>query len=203
MLGKIQTQASELTDKQLQDFLIPLLEDMMTVVDISSSETQECFQSLVTTYITRIVGKEPKRPNDWARPEEATEGCYLKCDACREMQKFLRNPISETHDIHVDNRWHLRCHFGNDLEIGTETMDGLTSLTVTKILQWWEKEHKKWETRASNARETLQKLASSAPLKECLAHKYDKIMDLRLLKADRFYETKSILPQKRPGNEDL
>lgn len=99
LLKKIQTQASELTQEQLKDFLMPSLEELITLVDNSSSEVQECFQSLVAIYITRLVCKEPKRPSDWARLEEVTSKCYMTCGCCAKMNEFLMDPEARTHRI--------------------------------------------------------------------------------------------------------
>ncbi len=213
LLGKIQPQASKLTKAQLKNFLMPLLEELITIVDISSSESQECFQSLLTIYIIRTVGKEPKKPSDWARPEEVLSKCYMKCDCYAKMNKFLMDSTAKTHRISCKEIWNLRYNYHWFEYFQVESVD-TTPFAVAKTLKWWEQQHQEWESCASIALEALRKLPQ-AKLKECLAHQYDEIMDLRIVKADdgstrpestskvrHRYQTRSTVPQKR-SRKDL
>ena len=204
LLQKIQTQASELTVEQSKEFLMSFLEEIMTVVDVSSVGAQRCIQSLVTSYITQTVGKEPKKPSDWARPEEVKPICYRKCADCPKMNTFLRDPELQHHILSCEEPWHLKFKYNYFRYLEVDEVDR-TPVAVTKTLKWWEEQHRKWESRASDALEALQKLPQ-AELKQCLTHRYDEIMDLRAVKViddsdesknQGHYETRSTVPQER------
>ena len=211
LLRKIQAQASNLTHAQLKNFLMPLLEELITIVDVSSSEAHECFQSLLTIYITRTVGKEPKKPSDWARPEEVMSKCSTKCNCCAKMNDFLMDPKAQTHRISCKKIWDLRYNYHWFDYFKVESVDS-TPVAVAKTLKWWEQQHQKWENCASIALEALRKLPQ-AELKECLAHQYNEIMDLRMVKVDGptrpestskvrdRYQNRSTVPQKRSRND--
>ncbi|KAL9032390.1 MAG: hypothetical protein Q9214_007990, partial [Letrouitia sp. 1 TL-2023] len=69
----------------------------------------------------------------------------------------------------------------------------------------------KWESRAFDALESLRKLPQVS-LKHCLAHRYDEIMNLHMVKlvndsdesanqGQLLRETKFFVPQKRPHDD--
>jgi hypothetical protein len=64
LLVKIQSQTNSLLHKELDRLVIPLLEQMVEVLDLGSLETRQFYQSIMTTYITRVVQKEPEKPSD-------------------------------------------------------------------------------------------------------------------------------------------
>ena len=211
LLQKIQTQVSGLAVEQLKEFLMSFLEEIITVVDVSSVEVQRCIQTLVTNYITRMVGKEPKKPSDWARPEEVGSKCYQKCDDCSKMNTFLRDSELQRHVSSCKDTWetfHLETNYHSFKYFEVEKVDR-NPIAVVKTLKWWEEQHRKWESRASDALEALRNLPR-AELKQCLAHRYDEIMDLRVVKViddsnegddQGCYKTRSIAPQKRPRDD--
>ena len=209
LLKLIERQASHLTTEQSKDFLMPLMKELISVVDASSSVVQRCYQSLVTIYITQVVGQEPEKPSDWARPEEACE-CYHTCNVCPGMNEFLRNPEAKSLKISSDDKWHLRSQYNSFNYFEDESVN---SPAVTKTLKWWEKQHQEWEGRASTAAEVLRQLPQ-AKLKECLAHRYDEIMDFRMVKVEdgsprpeseskvgQRYQTRSTVGQKRSRDD--
>ena len=208
LLQKIQTQASGLTVEQSKEFLMSFLEEIITVVDVSSVGVQRCIQSLVTSYITRMVGKEPKKPSDWARPEETEPNCYQKCVDCSKMNTFLRDPELQHHILSCKQTWHLKTKYHLFKYFEVDEVDH-NPVAVAKTLKWWEEQHRKWESRASDALEALRKLPQ-AELKQCLTHRYDEIMNLRAVKViddsdesnnQGHYETRSTVPQKRPRDD--
>ena len=139
---------------------MPLLKEMIIFVDVSSSEVQEYYQSLITLYITQTIGQEPKKPSDWARPEEVTPKCSKNCDNCLAMKEFLRNSEAKTYNLPCAYDWHLRMkHYGFEY-FEVEKVDG-KDVAVTKTLKWWEKLHQQWERRASAALEAIQKASTS------------------------------------------
>ena len=64
--GQIQSQTESLPYDELDRLVIPLLEQMMHVMALCTVDASEFYQSMMTTYITRVVQKEPKKPSDWA-----------------------------------------------------------------------------------------------------------------------------------------
>lgn len=162
---------------------MPFLEEIITIVDLSSIEAQECIRLLVTTYIDQTVGKEPKKPSDWARPEEMDPQC--ECDDCSEMNAFLQDLELQHYIFSCTDTRHLETRFNYLKYSKVETIDRnpthVNSTIVAKTLKWWEEQHQKWESRASDALEALRKLPQ-ASLKHCLAHQYDEIMNLQIVK---------------------
>ena len=209
LLKKIHTQASKLTKEQLKEFLIPLLDELITIVDTSSPEAQTCYQSLIVLYITQVVGQEPKKPSNWARSEEVTRDCYAKCDHCLHLREFLKNPELRSYTLPRDKKAHCDWEFNYFKYFEVEEVDQ-TRVILTKTLKWWEERHQEWESRASDALETLRKLPQER-LKQCLARQYDEIMNYRMVRvvdddsprpehmntARHRYETRSTVPQKR------
>lgn len=183
-LAKIQTQAPGLTHKQAEEFLLPLIGDLMDVMDLSSCNAYGFFYSLFTTYITQTVQQEPQRPRDWARLEEAAPECFRKdCDVCPRIIEFLKNSETETMTFPCNDPWHLR-HTSHVKYLEVQPLrsgDGKEELTLTKTTSWWEEKHRKWEERCSTTLEALRKLPQ-AKTKECLSDRYDDIMDLRAVK---------------------
>lgn len=206
-LQKIQNQASGLVVEQLKEFLMSFLEELIPAVDVFSIEVQRCIQSLLTAYIIGMPGKEPKKPSDWARPEEITN-CYKNCSDCSRMNTFLMDPKLQHHILSRKETYHVRDRFGWFKYFEVDEVD-YKPVAVTKTLKWWEEKHWEWESRASNALKALRKLPQ-AELKQCLTHRYDEIMDLRAVKVidDSYesnnqgrYETRSTVPQKRPRDD--
>lgn len=216
-LDRIQTQASRLKDGDIKDFLVPLLEEMIPIIDASSSHARDFVKSLLTVYITRTVGKEPKRPIDWARPEEAKEPCWGKHDTCHKIDEFLKDAESKAHELSDDDddQWHLR-HRYHSLQYFEVEYVNHKIVTLTKTLKWYEEHQRKWEDRASLARKTLQKLPQEE-LRQFLEDHFDEIMEFRMVKLDNgsdldsgdtsqgddrhLYETISSVPQKRSWSD--
>ncbi|KAL9005009.1 MAG: hypothetical protein Q9188_002190 [Gyalolechia gomerana] len=210
LLRKIQSQASGLTILQSNEFLPSFLKEILTVVDVSCTEAQECIQSLVEIHITRAVGQEPRKPSNWARPEETEPKCYRQCDGCSKMEAFLMDPKLQHYTLSSNDLYHLENqHYGfKYFKVERDRKDD--TIAVTKTTKWWEEQHQNWETRSSGALKTLQKLPQ-AELKSCLGHRYDEIMDLRMVKiideahesngeGEQYCEVGSTVPQKRRGD---
>ena len=211
LLQKIQSQAFELDKATCKEFLIPFIKEIINGVESFSVQMQECIQSLIATYITRIVGQEPKKPTDWARPEEAALKCDDdNCEECLEMSTFLNNPEIQHHNLCRNNSPHLKKQFLRFLLFKIDDTDS-NHIVLTKTLGWWEYHHKDWEQRASKASDALQELPRPE-LEHCLADRYDEIMNLRMVKVvdeslanisleQQSKKTSSIVPQKRPCDD--
>ena len=180
LLQRIQATASELTVEQSNSFLISFLLELIPVANASSVEAQSRIGSLITLYIIRTVGHEPKKPTDWSRPEEMTT-CSRGCDYCLKMNTFLRDPevsyyaLRES-DYHLYHHFHQFQYFDEDKRSGA-----WMSVGVTKTNKWWEEQHPKWQARAEAVLDAIKKLPQDR-LKEFLGSEYDGIMDLRMVR---------------------
>ncbi|KAH8744688.1 hypothetical protein F5883DRAFT_654985 [Diaporthe sp. PMI_573] len=147
--------------------------------EYSSLEVQTCFQSLVGAYITKTVGEEPSKPEDWARPAEVYK-CYSGCKACSELNPFLKDPKAKeiTIALNADDQNHIKWHF-DYLETGNGDREG--EVRYTKTLKGWEKRRRNWVLDGEAAQKKLQELPKDA-LKQALGDKYDTLMGLDLVR---------------------
>ncbi|KAL8924487.1 MAG: hypothetical protein Q9172_002652 [Xanthocarpia lactea] len=180
LLQRIEATASELTVKQSNSFLISFLSELIPVAYASSIEAQSCMRSLITLYIIRTVGHEPKKPTDWTRLEEVTT-CFRRCDHCLKMNTFLKDPEVSYYaladaDYHLQSQFKDFRYFDEDKRTGTWFPVG-----VTKTNKWWEEQHPKWQTRAEAVLQAIKKLPQDR-LKEFLGSEYDGIMDLKMVR---------------------
>jgi hypothetical protein len=179
LLSKIQLQTESLPHAELDRLIIPLLEQMMHVVDLHSPEACKFFQSMMETYIMRVVQKEPEKPRDWSRPNEC-KICFSFCSDCVLLREFLMDPREERRRFVVSSE-HLRFNVPSQCEISAYDRENPTVFIVTKTLRGWEENHLEWKNRASKAQETFKRLPQ-IELKQCLAEKYDKIIGLDMVK---------------------
>lgn len=195
LLRRIQSESEIVADTVLKRLVIPLLEQMIYVVARCPLDAHEFYQSMLTTYITRVVGKEPKKPSDWARPGES--GCSRSdCSNCQSLREFLLDPKEESRKFDLSSFGHIRYWVLKHCDISQIEDKSATKQTVvaTKNMKDWEWEHSKWEKRAVTAQKFLKGLPQDE-LKQCLGQeKLDDIMDLRMVKLDA---SKNIVPQKR------
>ncbi|KAI9684251.1 MAG: hypothetical protein M1822_005724 [Bathelium mastoideum] len=209
LLIRIQAQAPALAQEQIKHSLLPLIQDMMTVPDFSSSEAQGFFQSLFITYITRFVGEEPKKPVDWTGTQRiVTEAMILhsgtrtNCESCLRIKEFLNDPRTETLTVASEFKAssHLREPYTSGFGHLKHQWDEQTGTsTLTKTLRWWENAHREWEDRASSATSVIKQLPQDR-LKECLSQQYDDLTSLRVLRVD--YEStshESVCTVQNPG----
>jgi hypothetical protein len=189
--------------------VIPLLEQLMHVVDRRSPNIRQFYQSTMAIYITQVVKAEPEKPRDWSRPNECKKCWNGDCSVCQSVHEFLMDAHQESRTFVSSSEqdfWHLRgtsalaqCKKSADESLKPPV------LLVTKTLEEWEKNHGEWHKRASQAQQAFKRFAQ-AELKECLAEKYDVTMDLRIVKIEdkgSLAQTtddrlESIVPQKRP-----
>ena len=182
LLEKIQSQTESLPYDELGRLVIPLLKQMIYIVDLCPLNARQFYNVMITTYITRVVQKEPEKPSDWARPDEKRK-CYdSECTSCPGLQEFLMDPKEKSRRfvLHKDH-WHLNYISGDYCETSLDESQKPATLTVTKTLKAWEANHSKWQKRASDAQETFRQLPQEE-LKQCLAEDYNALMDLRMVK---------------------
>ncbi len=191
LLRQLSTQGPNAEKNTALGVLSPLMKELLPSVDTGSMEVQTCFQSLVATYITKTVGEEPSKPEDWARPAEVYK-CYSDgCKACSELNSFLKDPEAKelTIALKADDKNHLRWRF-DYLETGDGDREG--EVRYTKTLKEWGKRHHKWVSDGEAAQKMLQELPQDA-LKQALGDKYDTLMALDL---DRIGKSTARAPDK-------
>lgn len=180
LLDKIQSQTESITLDKLKRLVIPLLIQMLQVVDKSSTEACKFYQTMMTTYIMRSVQKEPEKPKDWSRPDEEIGNCYTRsCVDCAVIKEFLMDPEKQSHEF---DSLEVADHFYyKTIGSCTRRRKGPSKLTVTKTTKAWEKAHTEWERHASATQAAFQSFPQ-AELKQCLGIHYEAIMDLRVVK---------------------
>ena len=211
LLMKIQLQASRLCDEHFRTFLMPFCEVVASSVDAATSEGQECVRGLVTIYLARVVGEEPKRPTNWARPDEVvtkTPG-YIKCGCVEKVNTFLADPTMEHLKIRCKNLIRLRFEFNNFRHFHEHKSTAEDS-TITKTTRCWEQQYAEWKERAANALQAIRKLPNWM-LKECLEEGVGGSSNFYVLKADGNsghvsglapkIQAGSVVPKKRPRSE--
>ena len=182
LLTQIRSQTESLPCHELDRLVIPLLEQMMPIMDLCSVETSQVFQSMMMTYMTRVVQKEPAKPSDWARPNEYQK-CYRSdCAECKLLQEFLMDPEEESRSFILGSEsWHQESSVPWQCKKSIDNSRNPRVLIVTKTLKRWEEEHSEWQKRASKVQESFRQLPQKE-LQQCLGESYDAIMDLRMVK---------------------
>ncbi|KAM5365756.1 hypothetical protein ACJZ2D_010825 [Fusarium nematophilum] len=171
LLREISNQASSAKKDTAQQILLPLMKELLPSVDTSSPEVQDFFQLLVKAYITKGVGEEPLKPEDWASPSG-------------KLKAFLEDPGAKekTVTLSTDEEGHLKWKFEF---LTTEKVGGEGGqVRFTKTLKGWERCHRDWEQEAEKAKQNLQSLPKDE-LERALGDQYDTLMALDLIRADR------------------
>lgn len=185
LLRHFSIEASNAKSVTVEKFLLSLMKELLLLANTSSPEVRTCLQSLVEVYITKTVGKEPAKPEDWARSEEVHE-CYRGCEVCPMLNEFLKDPKAKekTTALNADSKHHVEwCfRFLEILEIGNGS--GEREFRYTKTLKGWEKRHRDWESNVEAAQKNLQALPKDA-LKEALGDEYDTLMALDSIRIDK------------------
>lgn len=178
LLQRIQATASELTIEQSNGFLVSFLSELISVTDTRFNEAKSCIRSLITLYIIRTVGHEPKKPTDWTRLEEMST-----CDGdddCLKMNTLLKDPEASYHALGYGRFYVMESHFHLFKYFDVE-MQGCKPVGVTKTNKWWEEQHPQWQTRTEKVLKTIKQLPQDR-LKECFGDEYDGVMDLKMVK---------------------
>lgn len=206
LLRQLSKEASNAEEDTVRGVFLSLMKELLPSVNAGSLEVQTCFQSLVEVYVTKTVGKEPSKPEDWARSEEVHECWRHGCKTCPKLNAFLTDPEAKkkTMTLTADEQAHVywRFHF---LEM-TESGNSEGEVRYTKTLRGWEKRHRSWESDVEAAQKKLQELPKDA-LKEALGDKYDTLMTLNPIRIDKstaqtFGETQSSSRLKRSRGKD-
>ena len=187
LLKKLDAQSAGMPRDWWKGVFQPLIRELVGVVDTSSSDVQQWFQSLLTRDILEIVGKEPERPIDWALPNEAKHATRVNCECGARVHDFLLDPMAETLDLKCEHQPGLNYRFGYTYAI-TMTGTGNHSYRIRKSREMWKTDHKCWERRATKASRILRAMPDDL-LRELLVERYDDLMELKIVKAGYVKET--------------
>jgi hypothetical protein len=215
LLWKLSIQASKIEKDTVQEVLLPIMKELILSVDIGSVEVQYCFQLLVKAYITKSVGKELPKPENWERLAEVRRCSQGVCDKCTELNTFLEDPEAEEQTVDLGpDKHHLKMNFDWFGFLDTKRVGNKgEKYRFTKTLKWWEKRHHEWELDAEKAKQNLRDLPKNE-LEQALGDQYGTLMALDLIRANRGNaeqgdvgqspnKAKSPALPKRPRNEDL
>ena len=183
LLAKLQSQTESISDKELCRLIVPLLGEMIHMIVHSPLDAFEFYKSIMTTYIMRIVGKEPEKPRDWVRNEEKDQvRCSRKCSDCQSLQDFLIDPKEETctFPIGYDAVGHFKCYIPDQCKTAIDVWRTPPVVTVTKTYKVWEASRLDWKRRVSEAQYALGRLPREV-LRKCLGDEYDAIMSMDMV----------------------
>ena len=175
-LGRIREQASDLDARICRTYIIPMIKSMMATASIPSTDF---FQSILKSYLIKIVGMEKPQPHDWSRPEKGLRYEQNHCGGCEQLQRFVLDPDSQSQKISCKDPNHVKwkCR-GDYMEYKEETSE---SIVVTKTLKAWKSRHKDWKYETSRARKAMDQLPQDE-LRRCLADEYDAVTNMDILK---------------------
>ncbi len=181
LLQELSDQASEAEKDTVPRILLPLMKELLLSVNTGSLEVQSCFQLLVKAYIIKSAGKEPLKPESWARPAEVELCRQDGCDKCAKLNAFLKNPEANeiTVTLSTEDQKHLRRRF----KFLTTVSGKGGEVRFTKTMKWWEEHHCDWERETEKAKQNLQKLPQNK-LKQALGKQYNELMSLDLVWPD-------------------
>ncbi|KAI4849997.1 hypothetical protein E4T44_03007 [Aureobasidium sp. EXF-8845] len=141
------------------------------------------FQTCLSIYIQRCVGKKPVQIN-WSR-----NPVRCNCRDCTGLNAFLRSPVDRVKRIVVSKqrRHHLHIQLDAHTDCTHLTERGYTeTMVVTKQGKSFGDSLRAWKTKAKSVLAVLRSLEdqedasnSLSQLKKLLGHKYDEIMTLR------------------------
>ncbi|KAI9891014.1 MAG: hypothetical protein M1814_003365 [Vezdaea aestivalis] len=176
-------------EKLMKESVIPILNDLLSVVDISSREVRKYYELLVKAYITTFAPKLSEKPTDWARPEEKIVVCDDACERCSDLNKFLSDPKAERHEMSLACADHVEGSqpLGNLRYLAMVwPTRGSTDVHAWKTLKRWEEQNENRQIAATAALEALRGFSDAERLKKCLGPDYDDLMNFRNI--DRFEE---------------
>lgn len=195
LLGRISNQIFSISQKELDRFVFPLLEQMLSVVDLCSLDVRKFYQTAMFWYVIRVVRTEPEKPTDWAKPFESL--CYIRdCVDCQSLQKFMLDPDKQTESFAAQQPSHL---FGRVPGECKKKYQPGEMVAVTKTHKIWEKEYDRWQERASATSQKFRRLPEEQ-LRTCLEGQYEPTMNLRMVKI-RGWESDPPVDKKRARDQ--
>lgn len=177
LVKKLRNGAASLDVDLFNGHFLPLLKSLLHRLKdgntiVKDTPLQQLFQHLLTSYIVRYVGAEPKPYEDWTRP---TVACI--CKDCRSLNSFLSSPVEESRRFarKPERRSHPASQIRWNGDVSYEK--DKRAIIFTKASRTRERNHEIWKERCDEAKEHLTALDSDV-LKDLLLEYHEPIMSL-------------------------
>ena len=167
----------------LDRLIIPLLGEMVDVSEQQPLEASSFYSKLITTYIERVVQREPQKPQNWSLPDDAQKYYFKDCTFCSPVREFLKSPTQEhlIFDVPAEKHYEFQLHLPYYYETREESGES-SKIKVTKTFSSWEGQHEEWRCRFGHAQTALGTLPQ-ARLRQIIGEDdYQDLMDLRIVK---------------------
>ena len=181
LLQKLANDVATIDKMELDRFVIPLLKEIIDITVSQPLEASRFYSQIISTYIARVVEKEPPKPQDWSLPDDMRK-CYRPdCAYCDPVRLFLQDPRKEEQTFTVPERayYDLTRHVPSGYETSWEKNGAEKKrVTITKTLMTWQRKHSYWQGKVENAQSALRSLPEG-PLRQCLGDgEYQNLMEL-------------------------
>ncbi|EXJ81806.1 hypothetical protein A1O1_07871 [Capronia coronata CBS 617.96] len=136
LLEKIADDTANIESADLDCFIIPVLREMIDITEHQPSEASQFYTKIISTYIERVVQKEPPKPLNWCLPDDF-QRCYRQdCDYCSPVREFLEDPAKEDYRFTVpqERYYDSTRHLPFDYTMSQEGKGDDQTVTVTKTL---------------------------------------------------------------------
>ena len=186
LMDSVMVQAYSMDPEDYESTILPFLKGIIVRLLQGKNELdmyKKLFQTCLSSYVLRFVGKEPVQIN-WSR-----NPVRCSCRDCADLSAFLRSPVDRVKRIVVSKQ--RRHHLHTQLDAYTDcthiTERGyIETMVVTKQGKSFADSLKTWMNKAKSALTALRSLedqedTSSSPsqLRKLLGDQYDEIMRLR------------------------
>ena len=163
---------------------LPFLETLGSIlqefsISVEGSPFQGLFQQILSTYLERFVGPEPRRSNDWSRPT-----VVFDCQDCPSLNRFLADPrqMTRTFTVNGKRRDHVYSKVADTgIDHFTDKTGPCHCLVLTKNDNYFRFVRKAWEERCAVARTHIQRIDTKVHLKPLLAALYNSIITLAMV----------------------
>jgi hypothetical protein len=176
---------------------------MMGIINQCPLDACQFYQSMMTTYITRAVKPEPKKPGDWSQPGELGDCGQPHCSICLPVKEFMLDPVEKEREFNFANYeslYHVRNLLSSRCDLFLHYSGGSKALSVTKGMSECRVEYNKWEERAKTALRHFTRFVPRADLKRCLGDKYDVIVCLKMLRLPK--ENENVTAQNTDPSDE-
>ncbi|KAI2618492.1 hypothetical protein GGR54DRAFT_158036 [Hypoxylon sp. NC1633] len=186
LVGKIQSQATQLVGQELNSLWIPLLHELFSVLDWHNSSPKVCwkqtYQSLLLVYLKNYVKEKP------LMPDLSRRAVSCSCKDCANLNQLLVDPTRNTGRFPMGKM--RRLHLHQQLERSnidcthlTERYGNPHTLVVTKTETQSKLKILAWLQRRLEAESQL-KAFDQDKLQIVLGDKFDDIMSMEMLEAE-------------------
>lgn len=186
LMDSVKVQATLMDPRDYKYTIFPFLKSIIMRLLCGKDAVdmyKKLFQTCLSSYVLRFVGKEPVQIN-WSRNPARCD-----CRDCTDSNAFLRSPVDSVRGIRVPSlrRHHLHTQLGIYTDCTYVIEHGHSeTMVVTKGGKIYKDDLVTWTSKAESASAALRSLedqgdTSSSPsqLRKLLGDKYDEIMTLR------------------------